>query len=60
MVIPVKVLTFYWPRDLDSDFCNFTFYVAANNIFDEDYEWNDGYPGQGRNFWTGVTVKFSD
>lgn len=36
----------------------FEAYVAANNIFDKDYEWGDGYPAQGRNFWTGVTVKF--
>lgn len=36
----------------------FEVYVAANNIFDEDYEWGDGYPGKGRNFWTGVSVKF--
>jgi iron complex outermembrane recepter protein len=36
----------------------FEVYVAANNIFDEDYEWGDGYPAQGRNFWSGVTVKF--
>jgi outer membrane cobalamin receptor len=36
----------------------FEAYIAANNIFDEDYEWNDGYPGQGRNFWTGLTVRF--
>jgi len=36
----------------------FEVYVAANNIFDEDYEWGDGYPAQGRNFWTGVSVKF--
>jgi len=36
----------------------FEVYVAANNIFDEDYEWGDGYPAQGRNLWTGVSVKF--
>lgn len=33
-------------------------YIAANNIFDKDYEWGNGYPGQGRNLWTGVSVRF--
>lgn len=36
----------------------FEAYVAANNLLDEDYEWGDGYPGQGRNFWAGLSVKF--
>jgi len=50
---------FLWNAKLTQEFGkHFEVYVAANNIFDEDYEWNDGYPGQGRNFWTGVTVKF--
>jgi outer membrane receptor protein involved in Fe transport len=50
---------FLWNAKLTQEFGkNFEVYVAANNIFDEDYEWSDGYPGQGRNFWTGVTVKF--
>jgi len=34
------------------------FYVAANNLFDNYYEWGDGYPAQGRSFWSGVSVKF--
>ncbi len=50
---------FLWNAKLTQEIGkHFEVYVAANNIFDEDYEWNDGYPGQGRNFWTGLTVKF--
>jgi outer membrane receptor protein involved in Fe transport len=33
-------------------------YVAANNIFDEDYEWSSGYPGQGRNLWAGISMRY--
>ncbi len=36
----------------------FEVYVAANNLLDEDYEWGDGYPAQGRSFWSGLSVKF--
>jgi iron complex outermembrane receptor protein len=32
-------------------------YVAINNIFDSDYNSEWGFPGQGRNFYAGVTVK---
>jgi len=50
---------FLWNAKLTQDFGkHFEVYVAANNIFDDDYEWGDGYPAQGRNLWTGVTVKF--
>lgn len=36
----------------------FEAYIAANNLFDYDYEWGDGYPAKGRSIWTGVSVKF--
>jgi iron complex outermembrane receptor protein len=32
-------------------------YLAVNNIFDSDYESEDGYPGLGRNFYIGLSVK---
>ncbi len=37
---------------------HFEVYIAANNIFDKDYEWGDGYPARGRSLWTGMSVKF--
>jgi outer membrane receptor protein involved in Fe transport len=36
----------------------FEAYLAMNNIFDRDYESEDGFPGRGRNFYLGVSVKF--
>ena len=33
-------------------------YLAVNNIFDSDYEAEYGYPGLGRNFYVGLSVKF--
>jgi iron complex outermembrane receptor protein len=35
----------------------FEAYLAVNNIFDSDYESEYGYPGFGRNFYAGLTVK---
>jgi iron complex outermembrane receptor protein len=32
-------------------------YLAINNIFDSDYESEYGFPGLGRNFYVGVSVK---
>jgi outer membrane receptor protein involved in Fe transport len=32
-------------------------YVAINNIFDSDYEEELGFPGQGRSFYVGLSVK---
>jgi iron complex outermembrane receptor protein len=32
-------------------------YLAVNNIFDSDYEAEYGYPGLGRNFYVGLSVK---
>jgi len=32
-------------------------YLAVNNIFDSDYESEWGYPGWGRNFYVGLSVK---
>ncbi|MBN1545308.1 MAG: TonB-dependent receptor, partial [Syntrophaceae bacterium] len=50
---------FLWNAKVTQGFGKyFEIYVAANNIFDDDYEYSDGYPAQGRNFWTGMTVKF--
>lgn len=33
-------------------------YLAINNILDSDYESEDGYPGQGRNFYVGLAARF--
>jgi iron complex outermembrane receptor protein len=35
----------------------FEAYIAVNNIFDSDYESEYGYPGLGRNFYAGLSVK---
>jgi iron complex outermembrane recepter protein len=35
----------------------FEAYLAINNIFDSDYESESGYPGLGRNFYMGLSVK---
>jgi iron complex outermembrane recepter protein len=35
----------------------FETYLAVNNIFDSDYESEWGYPGSGRNFYVGLSVK---
>jgi iron complex outermembrane receptor protein len=32
-------------------------YIAINNIFDSAYEEELGFPGQGRNFYVGLSVK---
>jgi iron complex outermembrane receptor protein len=32
-------------------------YLAINNIFDSDYESEYGFPGLGRNFYVGFSVK---
>jgi len=37
---------------------NFEVYVAANNLFDTDYESESGYPALGRNIFAGVNVRF--
>ena len=37
---------------------NYEAYLAVNNIFDTDYEPEIGYPGQGRNFYVGLTARF--
>lgn len=37
---------------------DYEIYVMANNILDEDYEWSSGYPGQGRNLWAGMSMRF--
>jgi outer membrane cobalamin receptor len=31
---------------------------SVNNLFDEEYEPNTGYPAQGRQIWLGVTYKY--
>jgi iron complex outermembrane recepter protein len=36
----------------------FEAYLAINNIFDRDYESEDGFPGRGRNLYCGVSAKF--
>ncbi|MBT8489703.1 MAG: TonB-dependent receptor [Deltaproteobacteria bacterium] len=33
-------------------------YIAANNIFDRNYEQEWGFPGQGRNVFCGITIKY--
>ena len=35
----------------------FEAYLAVNNIFDSDYESEYGFPGLGRNFYAGLSVK---
>jgi iron complex outermembrane recepter protein len=35
----------------------FEAYLAVNNIFDSDYESESGFPGPGRNFYAGLSVK---
>jgi outer membrane receptor protein involved in Fe transport len=37
---------------------NYEAYLAVNNIFDTDYEPETGFPGQGRNFYVGLTARF--
>jgi outer membrane receptor protein involved in Fe transport len=37
---------------------NFEAYVAVNNIFDNDYEPEFGFPGQGRNFYVGLAARY--
>jgi iron complex outermembrane receptor protein len=37
---------------------NYEAYLAVNNIFDNDYEPEIGFPGQGRNFYVGLTARF--
>lgn len=36
----------------------FESYVAINNIFDENYESESGYPAPGRNFYIGLAARF--
>lgn len=33
-------------------------YASANNLFDDDYEQEWGWPGHGREVWVGLTAKF--
>jgi outer membrane receptor protein involved in Fe transport len=37
---------------------NYEAYLALNNIFDNDYEPEIGFPAQGRNFYVGLTARF--
>jgi outer membrane receptor protein involved in Fe transport len=37
---------------------NYEAYVALNNIFDNDYEPEIGFPAPGRNFYVGLTARF--
>jgi iron complex outermembrane recepter protein len=37
---------------------NYEAYVALNNIFDNDYEPEIGFPASGRNFYVGLTARF--
>jgi outer membrane receptor protein involved in Fe transport len=37
---------------------NIEAYVAANNLFDTNYESESGYPALGRNLYAGLTFKF--
>lgn len=32
--------------------------LAVNNLFDQDYQVNDGYPMPGRNFMLNLSTKF--
>lgn len=44
---------------ISKKFCeNFEAYVAANNLFDNDYETEVEYPGPGFNFWAGITASY--
>jgi iron complex outermembrane receptor protein len=36
----------------------FEAYLSVNNLFDENYEPNTGYPAQGRQIWLGVSYKY--
>jgi iron complex outermembrane receptor protein len=36
----------------------FEAFLSVNNLFDEDYEPNTGYPAQGRQIWLGVSYKY--
>ncbi len=33
-------------------------YASANNLFDDDYEQEWGWPGHGRELWAGLTARF--
>jgi iron complex outermembrane recepter protein len=37
---------------------HFEAYLAVDNIFDKNYEPENGYPAAGRSFWLGLTVKY--
>ncbi len=50
---------FLWNLKINQKFLeDYEVYAMANNIFDEDYDWSSGYPGQGRSFWAGVSMRF--
>jgi iron complex outermembrane receptor protein len=36
----------------------FEAFLSVNNLFDEDYEPNTGYPARGRQIWLGVSYKY--
>jgi outer membrane cobalamin receptor len=36
----------------------FEVYIAVNNVFDTDYETENGYPAWGRNIFGGITARF--
>jgi TonB dependent receptor. len=33
-------------------------YIAVNNMFDNDYEPDDGFPARGREIFCGITAKY--
>jgi outer membrane receptor protein involved in Fe transport len=37
---------------------HFEAYAAVNNIADNDYEPEDGFPAPGRNYWVGLAGRF--
>jgi outer membrane receptor protein involved in Fe transport len=50
--------TFFGGKISQAFMKHFEVYLAINNIFDKNYEPENGWPAPGRSFWLGFKVKY--
>jgi iron complex outermembrane receptor protein len=57
-VLENESYTFFGGKISQTFLKHFEAYLAVDNVFDRNYEPENGYPAPGRSFWLGLTVKY--
>ncbi len=57
-IVKNESYTFFGGKISQTFLKHFEAYLAVDNIFDKNYEPENGYPAPGRSFWLGLKVKY--